>query len=84
MSKKRNNSDEVEMVILRTTNNNHELNIIKAMLEEHGIPYLVKDRGIGGYMRIISGSSPYGTDVLVDILDIKKAEIILNEFPCSD
>lgn len=44
-------SDDIEMVLLKTTNNSPELNFIINILDENGIPYILKDRGIGGYMR---------------------------------
>lgn len=69
------------MILLRTTNDIHELNIIKELLDENNIPYVIKDHGIGGYMRIISGHSLYGTDILVEESTAEKAKEILDEFP---
>lgn len=84
MTKKEKGSNEINTVLLRTTNNNIELNIIKELLEENQIPYIIKDHGIGGYMRIISGDSIYGTDILVEESVIERAESLINEFPWDD
>lgn len=79
--KKDSTKDEVEMVLLRTTNNNYELDLIKNLLEDAGIPYLIKERGIGSYMRMISGDSMYGTDIFIEERLLNKAEATLDEFP---
>lgn len=81
---KENQSDEVEMVLLKATNDKYELGLIKSVLDERGIPYVVKDHGIGGYMRIISGDSLYGTDILVEKSIFERAKAILDEFPWED
>ena len=41
------------------------LGIVRGMLEDENIPYLVRERGTGSAMRIITGFSLYGTDVYV-------------------
>lgn len=84
MTKKEKSSNEINTVLLRTTNNNIELNIIKELLEQNEIPYIIKDHGVGGYMRIISGDSIYGTDILVEESVIERAESLINDFPWED
>lgn len=84
MTKKEKSSNEINTVLLRTTNNNIELNIIKELLEQNEIPYIIKDHGVGGYMRIISGDSIYGTDILVEESIIERAESLINDFPWED
>lgn len=84
MAKKEKGSNEINTVLLRTTNNNIELNIIKELLEQNEIPYIIKDHGVGGYMRIISGDSIYGTDILVEESIIERAESLINDFPWED
>lgn len=73
--------DRIQTVVLKTTNDEYELNMIKEILDDNKIPYIIKDHGAGGYMRIIGGSSFYGTDILVEISDFEKAEFILSQFP---
>ena len=41
------------------------LGIVRGMLEDENIPYLVRERGTGSAMRIITGFSLFGTDVYV-------------------
>lgn len=77
---KENLSDDLELSLLKTTSNTHELNLMKNLLDEHNIPYIVKDHGAGGYMRIISGSSLYGADILVEKATFEKAKSILDRF----
>lgn len=84
MTKKEKRANEINTVLLRTTNNNLELNLIKELLEQNEIPYIIKDHGIGGYMRIISGDSIYGTDILVEESIIERAESLINDFPWED
>lgn len=76
--------DEIELVILKVINNNFELGLIKSILEENQIPYIVKDRGTGGYMRIISGDSLYETEILVEKSTFEKANSIIEGFPWND
>ena len=41
------------------------LGMIRGLLEDENIPYLVRERGTGSAMRIITGFSLYGTDIFV-------------------
>ena len=84
MTKKNKDSNKINTVILRTTNNNNELNMIKVLLEENNIPYIIRDRGPGGHMRIISGQSIYPSDILVEESQIERAELLIDEFPWDD
>lgn len=69
--------EELDLVTLRSINNEYELDVIKAILDENEIPYIIKDTGIGGYMRVIGGTSIYGTEILVERSTIKDANDIL-------
>ena len=42
---------------------------------------MIKDHGSGGYMRIASGYSIYGTDILVEKSMYQKAKVIIEDFP---
>lgn len=77
--KKKSQSDDLQMVVLKTSNNNYEIDLIKSLLEENEIPYILKERGIGGYMKIISGSSFFGTDILVEKSSFERAKAIIYE-----
>ena len=73
----RNNADDVNIIKLRSISNEMELGMIKEILEDNNIPYIIKDYGPGGHMRIISGGSLYGTDVMVAEDDFDKANGLL-------
>ena len=83
-NEKEKHTDDIEMVVLKTTNNSPELNFIKNLLDENSIPYILKDHGAGGYMRIATGSSLYGTDILVEKSTFERAKEILNDFTCDE
>lgn len=80
-NKKDNNEEtnDIELVLLKTVNNNVEFDITKSILEDNGIPYIIKDEGIGGYMRIISGDSIFKTDILVERTAYDDAKELLDQ-----
>ena len=71
------NNDEVNIIKLRSTSNEMELSMMKAILDDNHIPYLIKNHGAGGHMRIIGGSSLFGTDVMVAEDDFDAANNLL-------
>lgn len=73
---------DLELVVLKAINDEYELNLTKSLLEDNNIPFIVKDYGSGGYMRIIGGSSMYRTEILVEESMFGEAKAILDEvFP---
>lgn len=72
-----NNKDGINIIKLRSISNEMELGMIKGILDDNNIPYIVKDYGSGGYMRIIGGSSLFRTDVMVNEVDFDKANSLL-------
>lgn len=75
----KNKGDKLELVGLKTVNSDYELNLIKGLLDENNIPYVIKDRGVGGYMRIIGGTNLYGTDILVEKSLLDKSKSIIEK-----
>ena len=71
------NVDGINIIKLRSISNEMELGIIKAILGDHNIPYIVKNYGSGGHMRLISGRSLLGTDLMVEEADFDKANSLL-------
>jgi hypothetical protein len=60
-------TNQIDLVLLKTVNDNIELGILKSVLEDNNIPYIARDYGAGGYMRILSGNpAPFKTDILVE------------------
>ncbi len=68
------------MEILTTVHDDVELSILKAILEDEKIPCLTQDRGSGSSVRIITGYSMYGTDVLVPAECLEQAKEILDAY----
>ena len=58
-------SDGDEVSHLITVYDVAVLGIVRGMLEDENIPYLVRERGTGSAMRILTGFSMFGTDVYV-------------------
>lgn len=76
--------DEFEIVLLETVNDNYQLELIKNLLEDEGIQFILKDEGAGGYMRVIAGSSMFSTDILVASGDYTRAKEIIDELPWNE
>ncbi len=72
-------AEEINLVLLRTLYNEFELGMITSLLEDNNIPFIVKDYGSGGYMRIISGGSPFRTDIMVDEAAYETANKLLEQ-----
>lgn len=70
----------METALLREAVDDMQLFFIKDVLEENGIPILAKDRESGGYMRILMGTSIYGSDVYVAKTQLARAQEILAEY----
>lgn len=69
--------EDIKLVKLRSLTNEIELGMIKEILDDNNIPYIVKDKGSGAYMRIITGSSPFSTDIMVEESDFDRANGLL-------
>lgn len=80
-SKEDNSEGSIELVLLASPNTEYELSVIKSLLEENNIPYIIRDKGIGGYMRIVTGGSMFGTEILVEKSQLEQSLHILEEFP---
>lgn len=51
--------------------------MIKGILDDNNIPYIVKDHGTGGHMRIITGGSLFAADIMVEESDFNRAKELL-------
>ncbi|MBR7099102.1 MAG: DUF2007 domain-containing protein [Clostridia bacterium] len=71
---------EEGMELLTTAHDDVELSILKAILEDEGIPCLSRDRGSGSSVRIITGYSMYGTDILVPAECLEAAREMLDAY----
>ena len=75
-------SHDSGLELLMTIYNPAELTVVTSILEGADIPFLAKDRGAGGTMKIIAGYSVFGTDIFVraDMLDDAVALFAESEF----
>lgn len=70
-------SDGDEVSHLITVYDVAVLGIVRGLLEDENIPYLVRERGTGSAMRIITGFSMFGTDVYVPTQALETAKILV-------
>lgn len=68
----------MEPVLLIKVSDQMQGTMITGLLEDAKIPVLVKDKGIGGYMKIYMGYSVYGADIYVDKNDYTEAKKIID------
>lgn len=61
------------LVLVGTYFDNATLSVALSILNEANIPYLQKERGAGGAVRILAGYNMFGTDVFVREEDAETA-----------
>ena len=71
---------DIQLILLKSVNNNFDLGMVTNILEENKIPFILKDPGAGSYMRIISGQSFSGTNIYVEEASFERAVEILKNF----
>ena len=72
------------VVCVRTVYDNVQLAMVESVLIGEKIPYLLKERGAGSSVKIITGFSLYGTDIFVDKKDEERAREVLNALLDAD
>jgi len=82
--KKKKHEQNPQIVLLKITNNDYELTTIKTLLDQNGIPYITKDKGCGGYLRISAGTSIYGTDIFVHDINFDRAKELITSTLASE
>ena len=75
-------SDQKGLALVATIYNPAELAVIKTVLDDAEIPFLAKDRGAGGMVKVVMGFSVYGTDIFVREEDKEVALALLT--PADD
>ncbi len=76
-------SHDENLELLMTVNDPIYLSIITGILSDAKIPYIVKERGSGGAVKIIAGFSRLGSDIFVLKTDIEGARALF-EAPEGD
>ena len=66
-----------DLELLTTVYDNTLLPIIESILRDAEIPYLLKERGCGGVMKVVMGFSMQGTDVFVKREDLETATVLI-------
>ena len=66
-----------ELALLTTVYENTLLPVIESILRDAEIPYLLKERGSGGVMKVVMGFSMMGTDVFVKREDLEVATALI-------
>lgn len=69
-----------DLELLTTVYDNVELSVLRSVLEGEKIPYMIRERGSGSSVRIITGFTMYGTDVFVPKTIIGQAKEILEAY----
>lgn len=69
------NADEV---LLLSVTDEREAEIVRSLLDAHGITALLKHRGSGDYLNIYMGMSNMGIDLFVMESDLAKAKEIIS------
>ena len=72
------------VVCVRTVYDNVQLAVVESMLIAEEIPYLLKERGAGSSVKIITGFSVFGTDIFVDKRMEEKARELLHALLDAD
>ena len=63
-----------------TVHDDVEKHLICGIFEEEEIPFLVKDRGSGEVVRILSGFSAFGSDIFVPTELLERANELLDAY----
>ena len=66
--------------LLLSTSDNIQTNLLQSMLAESEIPFLVKNQGMGTYLKVFSGQSFYPTDIYVNPEDYDRAKELLDSY----
>lgn len=73
-------SPEEGTALLTTVHGDAERALVCGILEGEQIPYLAKDRGSGGAVRVITGFSMFGTDLFVPTERLEQARAVLEAY----
>ena len=70
-------ANEDGLVLLRSFHDDVSVTMAEEVLRDEEIPFVKKDRGSGSAVRLITGYSMYGTDLLVAPADLEKATALM-------
>ena len=73
-------NEEVKLKLLTTVGSFTESQMITALLKDEGIPVLVKDLGLGGFMKVTMGYTVFGQELYVSEADFERAAELVKAF----
>lgn len=68
------------MVLLASVQSNFARDQLSSILSDAGIPFLMREKGSGGYLRLFGGSSLLGSEIYVSKADFLRAKELLAGF----
>lgn len=71
---------EVNIKLLTTVSSFTESQMITALLKDEGIPVLVKDLGLGGFMKVTMGYTVFGQELYVAEADFERASGLVKAY----
>ena len=66
-----------DLELLTTVCDNTLLPVVESILRDAEIPYLIKERGAGGVMKVFMGFSMMGSDIFVKREDLETAMALI-------
>ena len=73
-----------DLELLTTVYDNTLLPVVESILRDAEIPYLIKERGTGGVMKVFMGFSMMGSDIFVKREDLETATALITPPEESD
>lgn len=71
---------EANLILLKSTKEKYEIDLITVILKENNIPYEIKNETIDGHMKIVTGSFFYEIKIYIREIDFEKAKELLEPF----
>ncbi len=71
---------EIKLKLLTTVSDFTESQMIVGLLKDEGIPVLVKDLGLGGFMKVTMGYTVFGQELYVSETDFERAAELVKAF----
>ncbi|MBQ6552814.1 MAG: DUF2007 domain-containing protein [Clostridia bacterium] len=71
---------EIKLKLLTTVSDFTESQMIVGLLKDEGIPVLVKDLGLGGFMKVTMGYTVFGQELYVSEADFERAAELVKAF----
>ena len=71
---------EIKLKLLTTVSDFTESQMIVGLLKDENIPVLVKDLGLGGFMKVTMGYTVFGQELYVSEADFDRAAELVKAF----